>query len=208
MIDHRSLYDRLQEQKQRKDLEYEEAHKLKNMIRGLDDDEVDFLELVDRSKLDVERKQREEERKMLQELKQRPSVIINTKEVLEAELMNGSNNKSKPKLLSGAVLQPSQKSLLAGMVRKRTSSATDDDEVNKKAKVDEVKGGPQCSQLKVTAVLPSAPEVAGNSLQCIGILPGIGSYKDTSDSDDSSDALSPTRYDFIGRKIVKEGGCE
>jgi hypothetical protein len=26
--DHRSLYERLQEQKQKKDLEYEEAHKL------------------------------------------------------------------------------------------------------------------------------------------------------------------------------------
>lgn len=31
-IDHRSLYDRLQEQKQKKDLEYEEAHKLSMYI--------------------------------------------------------------------------------------------------------------------------------------------------------------------------------
>ncbi|KAJ3638762.1 hypothetical protein MTP99_002096 [Tenebrio molitor] len=51
--DHRSLYERLQEQKQKKDLEYEEAQKLKNMIKGLDDDEIEFLDLVDRTKAEI-----------------------------------------------------------------------------------------------------------------------------------------------------------
>jgi len=41
--DARSLYERLKEQKDKKDYEFDEAHKLKNLIRGLDDDEVDFF---------------------------------------------------------------------------------------------------------------------------------------------------------------------
>ncbi|KAG8304806.1 hypothetical protein J6590_085731 [Homalodisca vitripennis] len=63
--DHRSLFERLQEQKQRKEFEFEEAHRLKHMIKGLDDDEIEFLDLVDRSKLEEERKKSiEEEREI------------------------------------------------------------------------------------------------------------------------------------------------
>jgi FAM192A/Fyv6, N-terminal domain len=46
-FDGRSLYDRLKEQRDAKDLEFEESRKFKNMIRGLDDDEVDHLSEVD-----------------------------------------------------------------------------------------------------------------------------------------------------------------
>ncbi|GBP20904.1 Protein FAM192A [Eumeta japonica] len=49
-FDNRPLYKRLEEQRLKREAEYEEAHRLKNMIRGLDDDEVGFLELVERSK--------------------------------------------------------------------------------------------------------------------------------------------------------------
>lgn len=37
MHDGRSLYHRLKEQKDAKDMEFEESRKFKNMIRGLDD---------------------------------------------------------------------------------------------------------------------------------------------------------------------------
>lgn len=101
------------------------------MIRGLDSDEVEFLEFVDRTKIEAEKKQREEERKLLQELKNRPSVIVNTKELLEAEL-NGI--RSKPKVPNGPA-RPSQKSLLAGIVKKRPSSdAVGEELATKKAK--------------------------------------------------------------------------
>lgn len=84
VIDHRSLFERLQEQKQKKDFEYEEAHKLsmlsiflvfrilliffvENMIKGLDDDEIEYLDLVDRTKMAVEhKKQLEEERELME----------------------------------------------------------------------------------------------------------------------------------------------
>lgn len=35
VIDHRSLFERLQEQKQKKDLEYEEAHKLSKIFESI-----------------------------------------------------------------------------------------------------------------------------------------------------------------------------
>uniref|UniRef100_A0A0A1WIZ5 Protein FAM192A n=1 Tax=Zeugodacus cucurbitae TaxID=28588 RepID=A0A0A1WIZ5_ZEUCU len=73
--DGRSLFERLKEQKMKKDLEYEEAHKLKNLIRGLDDDEVQFLELVDQNKIDAEKKQIQEERKELQDFRDRVATL-------------------------------------------------------------------------------------------------------------------------------------
>jgi hypothetical protein len=45
-------------------------------------------------------------------------------------------------------------------------------------------------------------------LQCIGILPGLGLYPDSSDSEQSSDTDqelgSASRYDLVGRKIPLE----
>jgi len=46
VYDPRSLYERLQEQKDRKQQEYEEQFKFKNMVRGLDEDETNFLDEV------------------------------------------------------------------------------------------------------------------------------------------------------------------
>lgn len=65
--DGRSLYERLKEQRDAKDLEFEESRKFKNMIRGLDEDEVDHLADVDNRKIIEERKQKEEEMKELQD---------------------------------------------------------------------------------------------------------------------------------------------
>ncbi|KOC70681.1 hypothetical protein WH47_03697, partial [Habropoda laboriosa] len=44
-------------------------------------------------------------------------------------------------------------------------------------------------------------------MKCIGILPGLGSYEDSSDSDCSSDTdqdpePNHSKYDLLGRKII------
>lgn len=57
----------MKEQRDAKDLEFEESRKFKNMIRGLDEDEVDHLADVDNRKIIEERKQKEEELKELQD---------------------------------------------------------------------------------------------------------------------------------------------
>ncbi|XP_055332426.1 PSME3-interacting protein-like isoform X2 [Paramacrobiotus metropolitanus] len=43
-VDNRTLYDRLKEQKLKEQEEKEEARKLKNFVRGLEHDEVEFLD--------------------------------------------------------------------------------------------------------------------------------------------------------------------
>ncbi|XP_063710104.1 PSME3-interacting protein [Culicoides brevitarsis] len=182
-IDHRSLFDRLQEQKQKKDLDYEETHKLKNMIRGLDDDEVQFLDLVDKNRLEAEKQQKLEEAKLLEEFRQQSTASsqVDLKEKLSAEL-NAAKNKPKP---MAAPSRPSQKTILAGVVKKRSTSEANgnDEQAEKKLKTE---------------------ENASTGLRCIGILPGIGNYKDTSDSEDSSDPETPTGYDLTGKKIEKK----
>jgi hypothetical protein len=49
---------------------------------------------------------------------------------------------------------------------------------------------------------------ASVGLRCIGILPGLGLYPDSSDSEQSSDTdqelASPSGYDLLGRKITQE----
>jgi hypothetical protein len=49
---------------------------------------------------------------------------------------------------------------------------------------------------------------ASVGLRCIGILPGLGLYPDSSDSEQSSDTdqelASPSGYDLLGRKITQQ----
>lgn len=168
------------------------------MIRGLDDDEVQFLDLVDKTRLEAERKQKIEEAKILEEFRQKStaSAQIDLKEKMSAEL-NSSKNKPKPQTTPS---RPSQKEILARMVRKRSTSEATGNEASEEQLIKKQKVKEQISAIQITPK-PKA------GLRCIGILPGIGNYRDTSDSDDSSDPETSTRYDLIGKKIHKEKEC-
>lgn len=48
---------------------------LENMIRGLDDDEVDFLELVDKTKMAEERRHIMEETRQIEEFRSKVSTL-------------------------------------------------------------------------------------------------------------------------------------
>ncbi|KAJ6666187.1 hypothetical protein lerEdw1_001092 [Lerista edwardsae] len=67
VYDPRSLYERLQEQKDKKQQEFEEQFKFKNMVRGLDEDETKFLDEVSRQQVLIEKQRREEDLKELNE---------------------------------------------------------------------------------------------------------------------------------------------
>lgn len=115
------MFERLQEQKNKRDIEFEEAHKLseffwtfkqylfsnerialnwkirlfsENMIKGLDDDEVEFLDLVDKQKLEEERKKNIEEQKEMQDFKAAVASLQEKSldERLKLELKNPSSN--------------------------------------------------------------------------------------------------------------------
>ncbi|KAK2491736.1 hypothetical protein MC885_014175, partial [Smutsia gigantea] len=130
VYDPRSLYERLQEQKDRKQQEYEEQFKFKNMVRGLDEDETNFLDevgLSSENKKEVEKK-----------------VAVKPVET--------KNKFSQAKLLAGAVKHKSSES---GNSVKRLKSDPDPDDKNQ---------------------------------VCVGILPGLGAYSGSSDSESSSDS--------------------
>lgn len=61
--DHRSLYEKLQANRILKEEEYQESWKLSNLIRTLDDDEIDFLDKLRKEKIKIE----EEAKKSIQE---------------------------------------------------------------------------------------------------------------------------------------------
>lgn len=46
-----------------------------NLIRGLDDDEVDFLEIVDKAKMDAEKKQQIEDNSELMDYRKRVASL-------------------------------------------------------------------------------------------------------------------------------------
>lgn len=48
---------------------------LENLIRGLDDDEVDFLDVVDKAKSVAEQKQQQEENNELREFREKVASI-------------------------------------------------------------------------------------------------------------------------------------
>ncbi|KAG7208412.1 hypothetical protein KM043_014644 [Ampulex compressa] len=223
--DPRSLYDRLQEQKNKRDAEYEEAHKLKNMIKGLDDDEVEFLDLVDRTKLEEERKKNLEEEKEMRDFKAAVASLHEKSldEKLKQELKNpqssnknvtsGSSRNSQLKLLAGVVVKrsekPKQGDITSGIKRKLSpdrsdeTSKTEEPTTTQEATVE----NSQCELDKEKSTSTHThllSEMGG--MKCIGILPGLGSYEDSSDSDCSSDTdqdpePSHSKYDLLGRKI-------
>lgn len=67
--DPRSLYERLQANKDAKQENFEETWKLSNQFRGIDEGESEFLAEVAKDKAEAERRKREQERKELEEFR-------------------------------------------------------------------------------------------------------------------------------------------
>ncbi|XP_070507919.1 PSME3-interacting protein-like [Chironomus tepperi] len=181
--DGRSLFDRLKEQKDKKNSEIEESKKFKNMIRGLDDDDIDHLDLVDKKRLEEEKLQRQEEMKELREYREKVAAMQEENEDKKLQLISGKSQKLKEPL-SKPIL--SQKSILSAAIKRKSQSNPQESE----------------PQLKKQAVKnPSA-------LKCYAVLPGLGNYDSSDDSDDSSDfseeITDAKTIDITGRKIKKK----
>ncbi|KAJ8710877.1 hypothetical protein PYW08_009392 [Mythimna loreyi] len=198
--DTRPLYQRLEEQRIQKEAEYEEAHKLKNMIRGLDDDEVGFLDLVERSKANAAQQISIEEQREMREFRERVSSLAESEELtrLRAQLAPARQTQN-------TALTHQQKNKLQGVVvRKRKASEMEGDKPEK--------GSPPP---KTNGIVSNSPKTAQNGTtaspadcvtRCVGVLPGLGHYDtdSTSDTDESSDHDSNdqccAKRDMLGRR--------
>lgn len=157
--DARSLFDRLQEQKNKKQSEWDESHKLKNQVRGIDSDEANFLDQVDAIKWEQERKRIEEEKAALEEYRKIQEELLERQEIEKRKLEGGQVPK-RPVATSAAT---KQSQLLSGViVRKRSSESCAADDENKKVKSNEV-----------------------TPVQTLGALAGLGSYESDEDEESS-----------------------
>ncbi|XP_057286422.1 PSME3-interacting protein isoform X1 [Pezoporus wallicus] len=186
--DPRSLYERLQEQREKKQQEFEEQFKFKNMVRGLDEDETHFLDEVSRQQELLEKQRREEELKELNEYRislTKVGVSMDPKKETEKKLpMKSVENKNKfsqAKLLAGAVKHRSSD---GGNSVKRLKLDTDHDEKNQGTSLSEK---PSCVPLGSSSAGGSTVHCPSAAV-CIGILPGLGAYSGSSDSESSSDS--------------------
>ncbi|XP_061380700.1 PSME3-interacting protein [Danaus plexippus] len=192
--DTRPLYQRLEEQRMKKEAEYEEAHKLKNMIRGLDDDEVGFLDLVERTKAEVAQQISIEEQKEMKEFRERVSSLAESEELsrLRAQL---APTKAPP-------TQHNRNKLEGVVVRKRKASEVEDSgPPTKNGVVSHSQSGQP--DLKNGNNNSSIPSKLG-AMKCIGVLPGLGFYEsssseESSDESDDNDKCTDKR-DLLGRR--------
>lgn len=209
VVETRSLYEQLQAQKDAKQLEYDEQHRLKNQIHGLDKEEVEFLDFVHGRQQEIEQEREVEEMSALQELRNSVSgatanVSSETKEKL------GSSKVSTTKK------RPSQAELLAGAVkRKRSDGDTTGDQLNESSEAhgSDVTAAAATSASSDTASQElSAGDETGTSAALatgvatvVGVLPGLGDYTD-SDRSDTSSSDSEIDMDVFKRDVQTKHG--
>lgn len=203
------------------------------MIKGLDDDEIEYLDLVDRTKLAVEQKKNLEEERELTEYRNRVATLQerSLEQRLQAEISAGKPRPtvgprhSQQKLLRGAVVTRKHK-LSENETRPELANSQHADDGKRKrteenaeeVHVDEINADESCTDAKQEAKEEvdgkrkrdeaDSDQLQQGALTCVGILPGLGCYNDSSDSELSSDseqeAQAQIRIDMLGRKIIKK----
>jgi len=190
--DNRSLFARLEEQRVAKQDEWDEAHKLKNQIRGIDDDEADFLDTVDNIRVAAEVQRRKEDAQALKEFKDSQDKLLEEEEKRKKAdalggrsdgLGGGSGLTKKTSIFSGKGGSKDQKSMLASVIKKRpigaASSSVKDTEIAKREDSNEE----PCKKSKLTRdndgdEIPTSKAVQSNPLTSL-----VGDYSDSSGSD-------------------------
>lgn len=206
--DPRSLYEKLQEQKETKQAEYDQQFKFKNMVRGLDDEESEFLEKVSQKQIEIEESNKKEEKELMSELKNRVVSVSDTSRPKSDYSRTSSSSTS-----SGGGSR--QASLLAGAVKRKRQVSSEEESPTKKSDLSQ-----NVTEMAVTTTDTAAPDrlhdekndgdrdgtnqTAQNGVKCIGILPGIGFYAHSSDDSSNSDSSDSDLTEIIG--TVHRGG--
>ncbi|KAG9325467.1 hypothetical protein KVV02_007498 [Mortierella alpina] len=126
--DPRTLYERLQEQKQKKDDAFAEATKFGNLIHRIDNDEFDFLSTLENEEAQKKRELAEQEEEELRKF--RMNVQLKTAPAPSQSLINSStplgaaSGSSLPGLFTGTVAPKKKSSLFAGLVKRDNSSTS------------------------------------------------------------------------------------
>lgn len=210
VVDNRPLYERLKEQKMKKQEEFEESKKFKNQIRGLDDEEADFLKICDDVKLRQDRERLIEEMRELEEFEKKAAELQaqdKEKELEELKKRVIGHLKPSPSHPSSSSNKKGQAALLASIIkRKATDNSTSP---SKKAKSGDTEGANDKSPDRNSGSQESKSEPVFPTIKCMGVLPSLVGYApdtDSSDSENSSlasddDSCENVKHDFAGHKL-------
>ncbi|RXN18273.1 protein FAM192A isoform X1 [Labeo rohita] len=206
--DPRSLFERLQEQKDKKQEEYEEqfkfrglplpstcdlilgfiCHRLRKNVRVCSSMSVGVYECEQMGVVEIKSS-------ALQKLAATDSQKKDTEK------------KAVPKPSEHRTSHLSQAHLLAGAVKRRSSSQSSEGSKKQKAEESVAGNGSQTDQEAAEPKSPGAGVTRSGVLHlpsaavCVGILPGLGAYSGSSDSESSSD--SEGSVDEIGSPIKR-----
>ncbi|KAF9119481.1 hypothetical protein BGW39_000279 [Mortierella sp. 14UC] len=199
--DPRTLYERLQEQKQKKSDAFAEATKFGNLIHKIDNDEFDFLSSLEDDEAKKKREQAEQEAEALKAFRMNvqskataaPAPLLETdgressatKPTYFAPLSSGPAKKKKS-LFAGLVAKPDPKAETATTTKAKENTTTNTALTTGKRKLDETvdkderKGGKeggdaQTKKLKADSVTGAAKPNG---------LVGLVAYDSSSDEDD------------------------
>ncbi|KAL1235162.1 Uncharacterized protein T02_3245 [Trichinella nativa] len=130
-IDCRPLYVRLQEQREKSQMEFEESVRLKHSIRGLDEEEVGFLHLIDCVREREQKKIKSEEDELIEEVRKKQSELTDESPV-KLNLTEPSTTKvteKKPKPVNKQA-----KLLLKAIKRKSSNESSSEPQSSKTSK--------------------------------------------------------------------------
>lgn len=188
--DPRSLFERLQENKDKKQAEFEEKIKFKNQFRGIDEDESNFLSNVAQRTAEIEKEKREAERKELDEMRKSMALQQSAESLGHINKPDSSTNQSSFKTKPVKKSKISQSSILKSAI-KRKSSDTPSISDSTKRKVQ------QSNAVTTTTTTAKAQQVVfPPASKCTGILPGIGNYGSDNSDDSENELLSDEDDDF------------
>lgn len=183
----KTLFEQLKDNKDAKQLEIDEAKKLKNMVRGIDEDESTFLSDLDTNKRVVKMQMKREEQEVIKEMTVTQHLAANQASAPRFIL--------KPSTSAAGVGPPKSKQaafLSSAIKRKSTNTAPED------KKQDDV---------------PAKQSKPDPVIKQVGALRSLCDYGPSSDSD--SDASSDNEPDTVPilvtaqpQKKQQGGGCE
>ncbi|CAL8085401.1 unnamed protein product [Calicophoron daubneyi] len=185
--DGRSLYERLQVEKERKQEEYEAANAFKNRVHRLDEEEVEYLQTLAAKRHKIEMENEKEVEKLIKEAQAARPVCSSSgvSESVASRPLPSKTMHSQRALLVNAVKRKSSVDPFTNLLPKRPR--------NNQEEIPVSRGGE----------LPKSPEAAAHNdtrrhatglptngaLHAVGVLPGLANYS-SSDSDELSDSDS------------------
>ncbi|RUS82652.1 hypothetical protein EGW08_009605, partial [Elysia chlorotica] len=177
----RSLFDQLKSNQDYAEREREEETKLRNSVKGLDDDEVQFLNFVSNRQLQIEKDRNTEEKSVIAEVQEKAGQTSASKETPQSSTNPSisSNRNSQRLLLQGAIK------------RKRYPSYENNERPDAK-------------------LMAGLTQTNGSTILVAGILPGIADYAENDSSTENESNSSDSEADHqiapsvITRRVVQE----